>query len=447
MEKSTKIKGKKFRMTSTQTIFCSFFVAILLGSILLSLPIASNDGTTTDFLTCIFTATSSMCVTGLVVVDTATHWSLFGQIVILILIQFGGLGIIFVASIITIFLGQKMDLIQRSTLQEALSLQKVGGIVRLMKFIIKGVILFESLGALILFTHFIKEFSFFKALWYSIFHSISAFCNAGFDLMGIKGKFSSLTSYQSNILVNVTIMLLIIIGGLGFTVWDNIYKKRLNFRKYSLQSKLVILTTIFLIFVPAIYFYFFEYNDSVGVNRVLSSLFQSVTTRTAGFNTRDFSEMSEVGQAISTILMVIGGSPGSTAGGIKTTTFAILIISTFAIFKKENEAHIFNRRIEIQIVKNAITLFMLYLNLFLLFSFIICKIENTTLLQTFFEVGSAIGTVGLTLGVTTSLSNVSRILLIALMFFGRIGGLTFIYAILPSLNKEAGYISEDIVVG
>ena len=447
MNEQSNNKNFKTRLSSTQTILFSFFIAIFLGAFLLSLPIANNKHTSTDFLSCLFTATSSMCVTGLVVVDTATHWSFFGQLIILMLIQLGGLGVIFVTSIIAILLGQKINLIQRTTLQEALSLRKIGGIIVLTKFIIKGVLLFESIGALVLFTHFIKEFDLLKAIWYSIFHSISAFCNAGFDLMGFRGVFSSLTFYKSNVLINVTIMLLIIIGGLGFTVWHTLYSKRLNFKKYTLQCKLVLITTIILIVIPAVYFYFFEYADVAGKTRILSSLFQSVTTRTAGFNTQDFANMSEVGQAISIILMLIGGSPGSTAGGMKTTTITILIISTFAIVKQENEAHIFNRRIEIQIVKNAITLFILYINLFLIFSFAICKIENSTLMEASFEVGSALGTVGLTLGFTPNITSLSKVLLIILMFLGRVGGLTFIYAILPSLNKKAGYIAEDIAVG
>ena len=437
----------KIKLNSTQTILGSFILAILLGAILLMLPISSNSHTYTDFLTCIFTSTSAMCVTGLVVVDTATHWSMFGQLIILILIQFGGLGVIVIASIIAVFLGQKINFIHRSTLQEALSVQKVGGIIKLTKFIIKGVIIFECLGAIILFTSFINDFDLITAIWYSIFHSISAFCNAGFDLMGFREKFSSLTYYQSNIPINITIMLLIIIGGLGFTVWNNIFTKKTNFKKYSLQSKIVILTTLFLIFIPAIYFYIFEYGDLPSKTRILSSLFQSVTTRTAGFNTTDFSEMSEVGQAISVILMLIGGSPGSTAGGMKTTTFAILVISTVAIFKHENEPHIFDRRIEVQIIKNAITIFMLYLTLFLIASFVICKVENAPLMKTCFEVSSAIGTVGLSHNFTSHLSNVSRIILIILMFLGRVGGLTFIYAIIPNLNNKAGYISEDVTVG
>ncbi len=438
---------KIFKLNSTQLILGSFFVTILLGAILLSLPVSSKTNSFTDFTTCIFTATSAMCVTGLILVDTATHWSFFGQLIILILIQLGGLGIIVVASVITIFIGHKINIFQRTTLQEALSVQKVGGILKLTKFILRGVIFFESVGAIFLFTNFIREFELKKAIWYSIFHSISAFCNAGFDLMGFRSPFSSLTYYQANVTVNITIMSLIIIGGLGFTVWDNIHKKTFNFKKYSLQSKIVLLTTFLLILIPSIYFYFFEYHNLDVKTRILSSIFQSVTTRTAGFNTTDFSLMTEVGQALSIILMLIGGSPGSTAGGIKTTTFAVLIISTIAIFKKENEAHIFDRRIEIQIVKNAITIFMLYLTLFVLSSFVICKIENSSLLKTAFEVASALGTVGLTENFTPSLSIYSKIILMFLMLFGRVGGLTFIYAIMPNLNKQVGYIKENITIG
>ena len=428
-------------------IFGSFLFVMLLGAGLLSLPVANNAHKSTDFLTCLFTSTSALCVTGLVVVDTATHWSFFGQLVILILIQIGGLGVIFIASIISLILGQKFSIIQRTTLQEALSYQRVGGVIRLMKFIITAVIIFELSGAVLLFFTFIKEFDIVTSIWYSIFHSISAFCNAGFDLMGIRGKFSSLTYYNSDVMINLVIMFLIVIGGLGFTVWDNIHKMKFNFKKWTLQTKLVIITTILLILIPAIYFYFFEFNNITGLTRVLLSVFQSVTTRTAGFNTADFSQMTDVGKAISIILMLIGGSPGSTAGGMKTTTFVVLIISTIAIFKKENEAHVFNRRIEMQVVKNAITVFMMYLTLFIICSFVICIIEKLTLTEVFFEVASAIGTVGLSFSITSSLSSISRVILIVLMFFGRVGGLTFIYSIMPTINKKAGYIKEDITVG
>lgn len=438
---------KKFRLSSTQIILGSFLTTVLIGTVLLFLPISSNSGKPTDLLTCLFTATSSLCVTGLVVVDTATHWSLFGQFVILILIQIGGLGVIVVATMISLFLGQKISISQRSVIQEALATQHVGGTIKLVKFIINFVIAFELIGAFLLFLHFIKEFDFFTSIWYSIFHSISAFCNAGFDLMGIKLQFSSFTSYESSILLNATIMLLIIFGGIGFAVWEDMFNKKFNFRKYKLQSKLVIITTFLLIVIPATYFYFFEYHTRSGASRILPSLFQSVTTRTAGFNTTNFADMSEVGKAISIILMIIGGSPGSTAGGMKTTTFAIIMISTMSVFKRHNEPHMFNRRIEIQIIKNAMTIFVMYINLFLLFGFIICKIEGLALTDTLFETASAIGTVGLTLGITTKLSAISKVLIIILMFLGRVGGLTFIYAIIPTLNTESGYISENVAVG
>ena len=422
-------------------------MTVLIGTVLLLLPISSNSGEPTDFLTSLFTSTSSLCVTGLVVVDTATHWSLFGQIVILVLIQIGGLGVVVVVTIVSLFLGQKISFSQRTVIQEALALQHVGGTIKLIKFILRFVLYYELIGAFLLFFHFINDFDFLTSIWYSIFHSISAFCNAGFDLMGVKGPFSSFTSYESSILLNVTIMLLIIYGGIGFAVWEDMIKMKFDFRKYKLQSKLVIVTTFLLIIIPATYFYFFEYHMNSGASRILPSLFQSVTTRTAGFNTTNFSDMSEVGKAISIILMIIGGSPGSTAGGMKTTTFAIVMISTMSVFKRYNEPHIFNRRIGIQIIKNAMTIFVMYINLFLLFGFIICKIDGLALTDTLFETASAIGTVGLSLGITTKLSTISRILIILLMFLGRVGGLTFIYSIIPTLNRESGYISENVAVG
>lgn len=437
----------KIKFSSTQIILGSFLMTVLIGTVLLFLPISSNSGKPTDFLTCLFTATSSLCVTGLVVVDTATHWSLFGQTVILVLIQIGGLGVVVVVTIVSLFLGQKISFSQRTVIQEALAVQHVGGTIKLIKFILKFVLYYELIGAFLLFFHFRNDFDFLTSIWYSIFHSISAFCNAGFDLMGVKGPFSSFTSYESSILLNLTIMLLIVYGGIGFAVWEDMIKMKFNFRKYKLQSKLVIVTTFLLIIIPATYFYFFEYHMNSGASRILPSLFQSVTTRTAGFNTTNFADMSEVGKAVSIILMLIGGSPGSTAGGMKTTTFAIVMISTMSVFKRYNEPHIFNRRIGIQIIKNAMTIFVMYINLFLLFGFIICKIDDLALTDTLFETASAIGTVGLSLGITTKLSTISRILIIILMFLGRVGGLTFIYSIIPTLNRESGYISENVAVG
>ena len=437
----------KPRLKTESTIFGSYISFIILGAFLLSLPISSASHTYTNLLTCFFTATSAMCVTGLVVVDTATNWSFFGQTVILILIQLGGMSIILVSASIAMFIGKKIGFSQRATLKDALSLEKVGGIMKFTKFILKGFLIFELLGAILLFPIFKKDFGMLKSIWLSIFHSISAFCNAGFDLMGTREKFSSLDFYKSNLALNIIIMVLIVVGGIGFNVWRDIVKKKNNIRKYSLQTKIVLLTTSILIALPALYFYLFEFNFLQGTNRILASLFQSITTRTAGFNTMDFAKMSEVGKAISIILMLIGGSPGSTAGGMKTTTFAVLIIATIAIFRQENEAHIFDRRIEIQTVKNAITIFMLYLCLFITAGFTICKIENIPLIDSMFETESAIGTVGLTLGHIPHLSVASRIMIIMMMFLGRVGGLTFIYAIVPKLDNTKGYISENITIG
>ena len=438
---------KIFKINSTQAIIGSFLIALTIGTFLLSLPISSRKGVSTDFLSCIFTATSSLCVTGLAVVDTYSHWSFFGQLVILILIQLGGLGVIVVISIIATFLGHRIDLKQRTTLQEALALDNFGGMVKLILFILNIVIAFEFAGAVLLFTQFIKDFDLPTAIWFSIFHSISAFCNAGFDLMGIRENFSSLTYYDANIIINVTIMTLIVFGGLGFSVWRDLLTHKLNANKYRLQTKIVLIYSTYLIFIPAIYFFIFEYKNFNPTQRVLSSLFQSITTRTAGFNTQQFINMSDVGKAISIMLMLIGGSPGSTAGGMKTTTFAVLIISTIAVYKRENEPHRFNRRITIQIIKNAITVFVMYVTIFLLSGFAICIIENTSIMNALFEVASAIGTVGLTLNFTTTLSNASRVIIIILMFLGRVGGLTFIYSVLPSLNKEHGFIAENIAIG
>ena len=438
---------KKFRLNSTQIIIGSFLIVIILSAFLLSLPISSKLGHRTNFLDCIFTSTSALCVTGLVVFDTATYWSIFGQIIILILIQMGGLGIIMVTEMIIILIGQKVSLFQRATLQQALSVQKVGGIVKLTKFVIKGTIIIELIGSFFLFLHFKNEFPFIKAIWLSIFHSISAFCNAGFDLMGFRGKFQSLYSLQTNILVNTTIMILIVLGGLGFIVWDDILKKKLNFHKYKLQTKLVLFTTFFLIIIPFLFFYFFEFKNYPRESRFLVSMFQSITTRTAGFNTISPDTLSDASKGITILLMLIGGSPGSTAGGMKTTTFIVMLISTLSIFRKENEATIFNRRIKIEIIRNALAIFVMYVYFFLISGFIICLIENITLLEALYETSSAIGTVGSSLGVTINLSTVSKIIIIFLMYMGRVGGLTFIYAIMPSLNKKSEYIYEDVTVG
>lgn len=446
MKNATKKNHRHF--TSFQVIILGFFSVILLGSLLLMLPFSTRDGQGASFADGLFTATSAVCVTGLIVRDTATYWSEFGQAIILTLIQIGGMGVVTIAVAIAVASGRKIGLMQRSTMQEAISAHQVGGIVRLTKFILKTSISIELLGALLLAPVFCKDFGIFKGLWYSVFHSISAFCNAGFDLIGVREPFSSLTSYASNPIVNFTIMALIITGGLGFVTWADIKKNKFHFRKYNMQSKVILTVTAGLLIFPAIYFFFCEFSNLPIGERILSSLFQSVTPRTAGFNTVDLTLLTETGLMIMIILMLIGGSPGSTAGGMKTTTVAVLFSSALAVFRKQDSAHFFSRRIPDNAVKNAATILMMYLTLFLGGGMVISYIEEVPLMSALFETSSAIGTVGLSLGLTPSLGMVSKSILILLMFFGRVGGLTLIFAALSERNNFGSrYPQEKITVG
>lgn len=446
MKNATKKNHRHF--SSFQVIILGFFSVILLGSLLLMLPFSTRDGQGASFADGLFTATSAVCVTGLIVRDTATYWSEFGQAIILTLIQIGGMGVVTIAVAIAVASGRKIGLMQRSTMQEAISAHQVGGIVRLTKFILKTSISIELLGALLLAPVFCKDFGIFKGLWYSVFHSISAFCNAGFDLIGVREPFSSLTSYASNPIVIFTIMALIITGGLGFVTWADIKKNKFHFRKYNMQSKVILTVTAGLLIFPAIYFFFCEFSNLPIGERILSSLFQSVTPRTAGFNTVDLTLLTETGLMIMIILMLIGGSPGSTAGGMKTTTVAVLFSSALAVFRKQDSAHFFSRRIPDNAVKNAATILMMYLTLFLGGGMVISYIEEVSLMSALFETSSAIGTVGLSLGLTPSLGMVSKSILILLMFFGRVGGLTLIFAALSERNNFGSrYPQEKITVG
>lgn len=435
-------------VTSFQIIILGFLSLIILGSLLLMLPFATADGNSATFSDALFTATSATCVTGLVVRDTATYWSLFGQCVILVLIQIGGMGIVTAAVAFVSISGRKIGLMQRSTMQEAVSAHHLGGIVRLTKFILKTMVFIEILGAVLLSPHFISDFGVLKGIWYSVFHSISAFCNAGFDLLGAKEPFSSLTSYSARPFLNITVMALIIIGGIGFLTWEDIKKNRFHFRKYRMQSKVILTASAILIIIPALYFFFFEYSALPVKERVLTSLFQSVTTRTAGFNTTDLTAFSETGQMLTILLMLTGGSPGSTAGGMKTTTIAVLAVSAFSVFSRKENAQVFKRRITDNTVKNAATIFLMYIVLFVGGGMIISRVENIPLLTCLFETASAIGTVGLTLGITTQIGIISRFILILLMFFGRVGGLTLVFAATKALvSNENKYPQEKITVG
>ena len=436
------------KLSSAQIIILGFALMIFLGSLLLMLPAATRDGRGADFQDALFTATSAVCVTGLVVQDTASYWSLFGQSVILVLIQIGGMGVVTITVILTVIAGKKISLKQRSTMQEAISAHRVGGIVRLTSFIIRMTILFELLGAAVMFPVLYREAGIKRGLWYSLFHSISAFCNAGFDLMGNREAYSSLTGYADNPVINLTIMALIVTGGIGFLTWDDIRVNRFHFRKYRMQSKVILTTTMLLITVPALYFFALEFPGVSAEKRFWYSLFQSVTTRTAGFNTVDLTILSETGLALMILLMLVGGSPGSTAGGMKTTTAAALLSTSVSVFRRREHTQFFGRRIEEEVIRNAATILTMYLVLFLGGGFIICRLEHLPLLTCLFETASAIGTVGLTLGVTPKLGSVSHGILILLMYFGRVGGLTLIFAAFSGKQGNTARLpKEKLTVG
>ena len=442
----TLIKTRRF--SSFQIIILGFLTVILLGSILLMLPVSTRQPGGTSFQDALFTATSSVCVTGLVVQDTATYWSGFGQAVILALIQIGGLGVVTVAVLFFIASGRRIGLMQRQTMQEAISAPQVGGIVRLTGFILKAVALIELLGFLALLPVFAGKFGFGRGSWYALFHSVSAFCNAGFDLMGTEEPFSSLTGFAGSTAVNAVIMALIVVGGLGFLTWDDICRNRHHLKKYKMQSKVILCTTAVLIILPAIYFFFCEYNEAGIADRIRLSLFQSVTTRTAGFNTADLAKLHDTGKLLMILLMLIGGSPGSTAGGMKTTTAAVLAATAIAVFRRQESAHFFGRRISTESISSAAAILLMYLTLFLTGAAVISYIEQLPLLTTLFETASAIGTVGLTLGITTQLCAASRLILILLMFFGRVGGLTLIFAAVSETRSTAlRFPKEKITVG
>ena len=439
---------KKKHMTSFQLIIMGFAGVILLGTVLLMLPFSSAEKVITPFHEALFTATSAVCVTGLVVKDTGSYWSLAGQTIILALIQTGGLGVVTVAASVSILSGKKISLMQRSTMQNAISAPKVGGIVRLTRFILRGTFLIEAAGTVLLLPVFMGDYG-KKGIWMSVFHSISAFCNAGFDILGTDSSmFPSLTRYSGNILINLVIMLLIITGGIGFLTWDDIYTNKLNFKRYRMQSKIILMTTACLILFPADFFYICDLTNLPMGKRLLAAAFQSVTTRTAGFNTINISEMSEASKAVMILLMLIGGSPGSTAGGMKTTTFSVLILNAIATFRSQENAGAFGRRLEYHVIKNAATIAMLYFALFFGGGIAISVYEGLPLLDCLYEAASAVGTVGLTLGITPELHVFSQVVLIILMYLGRVGGLTLIYAVFSGRNKgNAKLPLEKITVG
>ena len=435
----------KRKLSSFQIILLGFAGVILLGAFLLALPASSKAHEWTSFIDALFTSTSAVCVTGLIVFDTATHWTIFGQFVILSLIQIGGMGVVTIAVALAVISGKKIGLFSRETMKNAISAPNVSGIVRLTGFIIRGIFLIELIGALVMMPVFCIDYG-AEGIWLAVFHSISAFCNAGFDIMGTKsGEFTSVTHYSAQPVINITIMLLIIIGGIGFLVWEDVCRHKWRIREYRTQSKLVLLVTAALIVLPAIYFFFFELGDLPVGERILASLFQSVTPRTAGFNTVSLTAISDTGLYLMIILMLIGGSPGSTAGGMKTTTIAVLFSSAFSVFRKKDNAELMKRRVDDETVKTASAIFMMYMTLFLFGGMAISAIEDLPITSCLYETASAVGTVGLSLGITPTLKVASRLILILSMFFGRVGGMTLIYAAFGANKKQAAKLPTDTI--
>lgn len=419
----------KNRFSGMQMIAGGFFLIILAGTLLLLLPFSTRSGETTSFLTALFTATSATCVTGLIVVDTFSHWTLFGQLVILTLIQIGGLGFITLGITVSMLLGKKIGLKDRGLLQESFNVIELQGLVRLTRRVIFGTLLFEGGGALILSACFIPSLGIAKGIYYGIFHAISAFCNAGFDLMGRYEPFSSLTGVNQNPVILFTVMFLITVGGLGFFVWNDLREHAFHFKKYALHTKILLTFSFVLTFGGALAFYLIERNHLFAGMSVpaglMNALFCSVTPRTAGFNSIDVGSMTDAGKLLTVILMFIGGGSGSTAGGIKVTTFAVLFVYIKTNLTRSASSNIFGRRIEDDALKKASAVASYNLMLALTAAVLICTFQNLNGMDVLLEVFSAIGTVGMTAGLTTHLCLASHLILILLMYLGRVGSLSF----------------------
>lgn len=437
---------KSKNLSGTQLLAIGFFLLIMCGALLLMLPISSRDGTWTPFMTALFTATSASCVTGLILVDTYTHWSTFGQIIIISLIQIGGLGFITIGTAVALLLRRKIGLKERGWIKESFNVLDIGGVVRLIRLVLKGTLLFEGVGAIILSLRFYPKMGLGQAIYYGIFHSISAFCNAGFDLMGRYEPYSSFTSYYDDPFVNFTICALILIGGLGFIVWSDIREHKWHFRKYALQTKMVLSASAVLVFGGALLFYMIEgdklFADMDMTGKICSSFFCAVTPRTAGFNTTDTGALSEGGKLLSIILMFIGGGSGSTAGGVKMATVFVLLLHLRSTLLRTTGTNIFGRRIEDSTVTKASALLCTYLFCSLAATLAICSMQNFAIGDTLFEVISAICTVGMTTGITRDMNLVSQIILVFLMYIGRLGSLSF--ALSFTDHKKPTHIMQPV---
>lgn len=446
-----KIKRKK-RLSYARVIVIGILTVVLIGTSLLMLPISTRSGESPDLTTALFTATSASCVTGLVVEDTYNFWSPFGQAVIILLIQIGGIGFMTFVTLFSLFLGKHIGLRERKLIMESSGTLELGGIMKLVRRIVLGTFTVELFGAILLSFRFCRDFGFLRGIWYSVFHSVSAFCNAGFDLMGCYSKFSSLTNYVDDPLVNVTVMLLILIGGIGFIVWDDIIANGLRFKRYRLHTKLVLVSTLFLVFVPAALFFIMEYNASLKElsidGKIFASLFQAITPRTAGFATVDNTAMTDSTVLMTVFLMLVGGNSGSTAGGMKVTTLVVLFLAMLASSRHNKDIVVFRRRIDSDTVHQACSVAFIYVAVTVVCTCLVCAIDGLSLRDALFEISSAIGTVGSSMSKTPYLSTAVKYIIILLMFGGRVGGLTF--ALVLAERKKTipvEHPAEKILVG
>lgn len=448
--------NKLLSLAPTKIIVLSFAILILGGTLLLMLPISSRDGSSISFVNALFTATSATCVTGLVVVDTYNHWTTFGQLVIITMIQVGGLGIVTLASFFSVLLGRKMSIRGMVLAQESMNHFSFEGILRLIRRVIIVTFAIELAGAILLSIRFVPMFG-LKGLYFGVFHSISSFCNAGFDLMGAlgKGDFMSLTQFNNEPIILYTIGLLIVVGGLGFVVWKDLYEYH-NSGSLLLHTKVVLIVTAFLIVFGAIFFFVFEYSNPATLGKldifekINASIFQSITPRTAGYNSLPLNDMNEISKFFTVILMFIGAAPGSTAGGIKVTTFGVILFAIFSQIAGSEDTIILKRRVPHYIVNKALAISGLSMALVLVVTTLVLAIENKPFLNVLYEVASAFGTVGLTTGITPSLHTSSKLLLSLTMFLGRVGPVTFAIALTLRSHKnntDIIYPEGKIIVG
>lgn len=447
-------KKKKItaRKSTTRLIASGFALIILAGALLLSLPIANKSGHG-NWLNSLFTATSATCVTGLIVTDTYQNWTIFGQVIILCLIEVGGLGFLTIGAYISVLLKKRIGLQEREQLQESVNTLEIAGVVRLVKKIVQGALCVEGLGAVLLSFRFVPRFGVARGIYFSVFHAVSAFCNGGFDLMGVNEAYSSLVAFEGDIVVNLVVVTLILVGGIGFIVWDDVVRNKWHFRKYLLHSKIVITTTLILTAAGTILFLITENNAAFAgmspLEKFLGALFSSVTPRTAGFNSVDTAALSNSGKIITMVMMFIGGSPGSTAGGVKTTSMVVLLFYAVAMVLGREDINLFGRRLTDEVVKKANAVVIINATLTIIATVTIMTLQPLLNFEdVLFEVLSAIGTAGMTVGITRELNIISRVIIIVLMYCGRLGSLSF--ALVFAQKKTSASVrqpQEKIIVG